>query len=337
LKFSRMFKNALLPGLMAFLTLALGACDQTVPTQPLAATPSAVPPSRDELARHYAPVIHQGVATERDFITAADFDGDWVGSNNWQNQPRGDLSAHVYYSVIETRTHWFLFYSLFHPRDYTEEPCEESGGCHENDMESIQVVVRKNGTSYGDLQAVETLAHDHIYLYPVGGSVGRNALRLQRDATLEGSHPVVYVETFGHGIYGKKIILAPYVVTYRPGERAEVPESFKDEDVAYRLVPIYDTLWQHRAEVGPGLAFDQPFDYNGHSLPASFDGDDYGEDRANTPWGYDQETGEALTRGDWFLDPARALLYHTRVEGEVSTTYLYNPFLVDLGLMILGK
>jgi hypothetical protein len=332
-----MFKIALLSCLIAVVTPALGGCSRVTPapTPPLAA--QAEPPSYEEMAFHYAPVIYQGVATEQDFITAADFDDDWVSNNNWQNQPGGDLSAYVYYSVIETETHWFLFYSLFHPRDYTDDPCEESNGCHENDMESIQVVVRKDGTPFGHLLAVETLAHDHIYLYPADPSVDRNGLRLQRDAMLESGHPVVYVETYGHGIFGKKIILSPYVVVYRPGKEAEVPESLKDEDVAYRLVPIYDSLWQHRTEVGHGLAFDQPFDYKGHSLPANFDGDDYGEDKANTPWGYDQETGEALSRGDWFLDPARALLYHTHVEGEVSTTYLYNPFLLDLGLMTAGE
>ncbi|GAB4527776.1 MAG: hypothetical protein Kow0063_03340 [Anaerolineae bacterium] len=334
---SGMVKLTLLSSLIAGITLALGGCNWLAPATTPSSAVQAEPPTYEEMAFHYAPVIHHGVATEQDFITAVDFDGDWVGNNNWQNQPEGDLSAHVYYSVIETETHWFLFYSLFHPRDYTGDPCEESAGCHENDMESIQVVVRKDGTPYGHLLAVETLAHDHIYLYPADPSVGRNGLRLQREATLEDSHPVVYVETYGHGIFGKKIILSPYVVTYRPGERAEVPEGLKDEDVAYRLVPIYDSLWQHRTEVGPGQAFDQPFDYQGHSLPAAFDGDDYGEDRANTPWGYDQETGEALSRGDWFLDPARALLHHAHVEGEISTTYLYNPFLSDLGLMAADR
>ncbi len=314
--------------LAILVTLALSGCASPTPT----AAPGP-PASHQELARHYAPVIHQGVASDQDFITAVDFDGDWVGSNNWENQPTGDLSAHVYYSVAETETHWFLFYALFHPRDYTRDPCEKSEGCHENDMESIQMVVAKDGTPFGKLLAVETLAHSHIYLYAADRSVAGSFLKIRGSVRLEGSHPVVYVETYGHGIYAHRKILLPHTVVYRVGERAEAPESLKDDDVSYQLVSIYDTLWTHRDEIGPGRAFDHPFSYRGHVLPAAIDGEDYGQDRANTPWGYDQETGDVLSRGDWFLDPAQALTYHASFEGEFSRKYVYNPYLADLELM----
>jgi hypothetical protein len=312
--------------------LAVGGCGQDAATPIPAAPVVEEPASHEELVRAYAPVIYQGTATDQDYITAVDFDGDWISNNNWENQPGGDLSAVVYYSVIETETHWFLFYALFHPRDYTDDPCEKSGGCHENDMESIQLVVRRDGTSFGQLQAMETLAHSDIYLHPVDDSVTENSLETGVKVKLEDGHPIVNVETYGHGIYGKRIIMVPHKVVYRAGDQAEVPEDLKDEEVAYRLVPIYDTLWQHRDEIGPGLAFDRPFDYRGQTLAASFDGEDYGEDKANTPWGYDQATGDTLLRGDWFLDPAKALLYHATFEGEFSTTYLHNPYLDDLGL-----
>ncbi|MEE8391575.1 MAG: hypothetical protein V3S14_12375 [Anaerolineae bacterium] len=305
------------------------------------APPTSIPPngggkrgaSHQELAHHYAPVIRQGAITDQDYITAVDFDGDWIGNNNWENQPTGDLSARVYYSVVETETHWFLLYALFHPRDYTSDPCESSDGCHENDMESIQVVVAKDGTSFGRLQAVETLAHSHIYLYTADRSVEGNFLPVRGSVRLEGTHPVVYVETYGHGIYGQRKILLPHIVVYRVGERAKIPESLKDDDVSYQLVSIYDTLWAHRDEIGPGQAFDQPFDYQGHTLPAAIDGEDYGQDKANTPWGYNQETGDALSRGDWFLDPAKALAYHANFGGDFSLEYVHNPYLADLGLM----
>jgi hypothetical protein len=331
------FNRNRFPGGLCVLVTALwllAGCGSAPPTDaPVTQQATQVPASHEELAQHYAPVIYQGTATDQDYLTAADFDGDWIGSNNWQNQPTGDLSAYVYYSVVETETHWFLFYSLFHPRDYTGEPCEESDGCHENDMESLQVVVAKDGTAFGRPMALETLAHSHIYLYPIDDSVKKGALRAQAEATLEDGHPVVWVETYGHGIYGKRQILAPGKVTYRVGEQAQVPMGVKDEEVSYRLVPIYETLWQHRDEMGAGQAFDNPFDYRGHTLPAAFDGDDYGPDKANPPWGYNQEIGEVLRRGDWFLDPARVLLHHASFEGDFSTDYLFNPYLADLGLL----
>jgi len=303
------------------------------PSRPAEPSPTG-PLTREELARWYAPVIRQGVASDQDFITAVDFDGDWIGNNNWENQPIGDLAAYVYYSVVETETHWFLFYSLFHPRDYTAKPCEQSGGCHENDLESIQLVVAKDGTPAGRLQVVETLAHSHIYLYRADESVDEGFLPIQGPVRLEGNHPVVYVETYGHGIYGHRKLLFPFSVVYRVGDVAEVPEGLTDKEVTYRLLPIYETLWAHRDEIGPGRAFDRPFDYRGRILPAALDGDNYGEDKANTPWGYDQATGDALSRGDWFLDPAKALAYHATFDDPFSQTYLHNPYLVDLGLEV---
>lgn len=318
-------------GLFCGVLLLLVACGPAEPTfAPAVPDP---PVSYPELARHYAPVIHQGAASDQDFITAADFDGDWIGRNNWENQPNGDLAAYVYYSVAETETHWFLFYALFHPRDYTSDPCEKSDGCHENDMESLQVLVAKDGSSFGYPVALETLAHSHIYLFSFDNSVKKGALRPRGRAALEDEHPVVWVETYGHGIYGKKMSLKPSEVVYRAGDRAEIPDDIGDDNVFYLLLSIYDTLWQHRGELGPGRIFDQPFEYRGRRLPATFDGDDYGADRANTPWGYDQEIGDVLERGDFFLDPARALAYHATFDDGFSLVYTHNLYLKDLGLI----
>ncbi len=326
------------PGFLAALGLAgVTALMLSCSASPAPTTmPPGPPASHQELARHYAPVVHQGAATDQDYITAIDFDGDWIGNNNWQNQLAGDLSAHVYYSVIETKTHWFLFYSLFHAWDYTDDLCEESDGCHENDLESVQVVVARDGTPFGRPVALETLAHGHIYLYTFDSAVKRGALRIRGRVTVEEGHPVVWVETYGHGIYGQRLRLRPSQVVYRPGDTAEVPEGIDDRDVSYRLMPIYDTLWEHRSEVGPGKAFDRLFDYRGRILPAAFDGDDYGADKANTPWGYNQETGDGVGRGDFFLDPARALVYHATFDGDFCLEYVHNPYLADLGLLRLS-
>jgi hypothetical protein len=340
--------------LAVLVTLALTSCASPTPTPVVspvepATLPALLPSyedrsaerSRRSLVRHYAPVIRQGAITNQDYITAVDFDGDWVGNNNWESQPTGDLSACVYYSVIESETHWFLFYSLFHPRDTTYEDCHTSEGCHENDLESIQLVVEKDGTPFGRPKALETLAHSAIYLYTFDDTVDGNFLAVTGMAVLEGDHPVVYVEALGHGIYGHEgtgSLINPFlfrggVVIYQVGEEAEVPQSVDDEHVSYKLAPIYTTLWPRRDDVGDGRTFDGPFTYRGQVLPKSIDGDDFATDRANTPWGYYQTTGEVLSRGDWFLDPARALAYHASFSGDFSLTYLYNPYLADLGLM----
>lgn len=295
-----------------------------------AAAPASPPPAEEitaeDMLQHYAPVINQGAASDQDFITRVDYDGDWVGNNNWEHQPQGDLTAYVYATPIETASHWYLFYALYHPRDYTAEPCEVSDGCHENDMEALQVVVRKDSSAFGRPQALLTLAHNHIYLYRFDNTVRRGTLKVEGAATLDGSHPVVWVEAYGHGIYGKRRRLEGDVLIYRLGEVAEWPAATSGA-AHYRLLSIYDTLWQRRTEIGKGKLFDQPFIYRKHVLPASFDGDNFGVDKANAPWGYNQEIGDVLHRGDFFLDPARAFRVFASIKGELSTVYISNPYL----------
>lgn len=302
------------------------------------------PASYEDLARHYAPVIRQGAITDQDYITAVDFDGDWVGNNNWENQPTGDLSAYVYYSVIESETHWFLFYSLFHPRDYTYEDCRTSGGCHENDLESIQLTVEKDGTRFGRPKALETLAHNAIYLYIFDDTVGGNFLDVTAMATLEGDHPVVWVEALGHGIYGYRgtgSLINPYlfrggVVIYQLGEEAEVPQSVNDEHVSYKLVPIYDTLWSRRTDIGDGSTFDGPFVYRGESLPKAIDGDDFSTDRANTPWGYYLDNGRGAITGRLVSGPGQRPDLARQFQRRILPGVPFQSLLVRLRIAPIG-
>ncbi len=105
--------------------------------------------------------------------------------------------------------------------------------------------MEKDGTHFGKLKTLETLAHDSIYLYTFNETVGSSFLRVTGIAELEDGHPLVYVEALGHGIYGHKgasssiyyfpRLLGGGTVTYRVGERAEVPESTKDETISYKF------------------------------------------------------------------------------------------------------
>ena len=65
-----------------------------------------------QIAAQFAPVIYQGLGEQPrfDYITNFDFDGDWKGDNNWVNAGNKTypLRAYVYYSVIETATHYFV-------------------------------------------------------------------------------------------------------------------------------------------------------------------------------------------------------------------------------------
>src|SRR4030066_1640962 len=51
---------------------------------------------------------------------------------------KADIIPSIYYSLLETETHYFLLYTVYHALD------QKSPFGHEHDMEHIQVVVRKN-------------------------------------------------------------------------------------------------------------------------------------------------------------------------------------------------
>ena len=55
--------------------VALVAAECGAPDRPTASPPGPLA-SHEALAHHYTPVIVQGVASDQDYITAVDFDGD---------------------------------------------------------------------------------------------------------------------------------------------------------------------------------------------------------------------------------------------------------------------
>ncbi|MDE0828382.1 MAG: M48 family metalloprotease [Vicinamibacterales bacterium] len=162
--------------------------------------PPTLPPNTraegdHEIAGRFAPTFHQALGPESrfDYITAFDFDGDWRGDNNWVNaaDERRSLAASVYYAVSETRTHYFVVYAAFHPRDYKGgnergallsevlrvgdfDPTglsQDAVLAHENDMEGVLVVARKAGPEprFAEVVRVETLAHNAFLKYTPSG------------------------------------------------------------------------------------------------------------------------------------------------------------------------
>lgn len=178
------------------------------------------------IAARFAPVFHQGmVGTRFDFITNFDFDGDWVGDNNWANAgaPAKPQRAYVYYAVSETATHYFVHYAAFHPRDY--KGGELTGAllsraarrgakastrvrktsiaddvvlAHENDLEGCLEVAEKRGTRLEDAEVVlvETLAHNRYLKFRPDPTLTADVGALR----VEHQQPLLYIEPKGHGI-----------------------------------------------------------------------------------------------------------------------------------------
>jgi len=159
----------------------------------------------EELAFHYAPVHYQVTSDtnyKADLITRVDYDSNWTSTDNWENLYSGDLSAWVYYSVVESCTHWFIVYAFFHPRDWSDNKDVDDEE-HENDMEGLLAVVRKGGSEFGQLLGIITVAHLDFFSYtPKGSPLTDGEEDIDGELSwqiVDGSpHPKTIQETQGH-------------------------------------------------------------------------------------------------------------------------------------------
>lgn len=290
----------------------------------------------EEVAAAFAPVLRQDTANDQDYISAFDFDGDWDGGNNWENQDDYPLRAVVYWAATVTRSHVYLNYSWFHPRDYSKYQrignLIGKSGAHENDLEGCWLVLERRD---GKLVPVvmETIFHreykkyvlDRAYALREGFEPGGETVRF------EGRHPIVEAESHGHGVtaWDGEDFPGGDGVVYRIGETSEVPEHQDDRDVRYTLVDVRSTFWAHRHSMGEGGTFGKDDEFFGARFGYAFRGFDYGKHKANAPWGWTDEHSE-VPRGTLFLDPARLLAHHYEVPGPHFRTYLVNPYMDDI-------
>ncbi len=327
--------------------------------------------NRDEfyyqLAGHWSPIIYQDTwfMPEGDYLTRFDADGDWIGNNNLDNFLKGKFKpyyAYVYYTVIESKTHYFIIYGFFHPVDY-DHPLRRitPGTCHENDMEGMMVVVKKEPNNpFGKFRLFETWAHYWWNFYISDDGVKpKNVWRVEK-AHLEGSHPLIYIQRGGHGPYGLYSWKSAYRwrghfknhkgVIYRFKGKAEAPESPNDRDVGYDLIR-FDAprgIWAHCCDLKTfdakkliyqppkGRPHLKPFSSNcpfkKNEMPLAFDGDLSGfaniEDAANCFWGWGKKKPiNGKTKGIWAFDPAWAINWQFSFEEPFSLEYVYNPYL----------
>jgi Zn-dependent protease with chaperone function len=244
-----------------------------------------------EIASRFAPIFHQalGPAPRFDYVTNFDFDGDWRGDNNWANSENSNfpLKAYVYYAVFESRTHFFIHYAAFHPRDYKGGEKRgavlsqairlgvDLGGqydptgrasevvmAHENDLEGAVVVAEKNGDdpAQARLTLVETLAHNNYLKYvPPGSPIAGDTLQV------DGVRPHLFIESMGHGIeawrndaFQQKHALKGFVAYSFTGTAEESGEG--KTSVGYDLLPTYDTFWP-RSRAGKNETLGDEHDY----------------------------------------------------------------------------
>ena len=335
------------------------------------ATPDATIVARDmardrEIAARFAPVFHQalGPAPRFDYITRFDFDGDWRGDNNWINaeNPQFPLKAYVYYAVFESKTHYFVHYAAFHPRDYKGgekrgatlselmrtgvklggqyDPTGRAGEAvmaHENDLEGVLVVADKNGDRP---VIVETLAHNAYLKYvPPGSPYQAEPIRM------DGTHAQVFVEAMGHGMEAFADTSAQNTgapkgfLVYNYTGTAGDPDAARAGSVGYDLLPVYEAFWA-RSSAGKSEVFGDQHDYGVlmadlGSGPAplkvgvrgsALNGVVGAANMSRPPWGWFDGSERDRPLGEWFLQPAEVTRRRWQLPESFSTVYDYHPF-----------
>jgi hypothetical protein len=278
-------------------------------------------PTPPQLAEYWSPVWWQDTDDgdfRADYITNIDFDGDWDSTNNWDNMPQYELKAYIYYWIAETTTHWFIGYADFHPRDWSDDitaPWDQ----HENDMEGCLIVIQKTEGYYGEFILMITRAHDNFYSYKDYESSLSNQVKnghedIDGDIEFESGHPYVYVKAEGHAVYGdlrweNNGFPGGDGVVYRYTGQAEEPTNGNDRNAGYDLVNI-DELWAKRYD--PDIFYDFGI----------FIGDDFGENKAHAPWGWDDKDDGEVSADQFFIDPAYLISYYHDGLGNFSHDYI---------------
>lgn len=242
----------------------------------------------EAIAQEYAPQFLQDVDTtdglcsnqsksgSADWIAAVDYDGDWDTSNNWDNmvsgRNSGQLAPYIYYYVTYTETHFFILYSVYHPRDWTDILFLCSLDSHENDMEAVLITAERNADgNFGSIINAQTIWHSDVYDY-----TNSELLIISNTNTSK-----FFIEAKGHGIRkmnGSSDKDGSYIEYYYDGAPAVTPDKDSDnlpQTVHYNLLALESTLWLQR---------NNPLTVTGTALVGN-NGD--GSNKASTPWGWE--------------------------------------------------
>jgi len=297
------------------------------------------PTFNERLAFRWAPIHYQDVdqtgdhaiGGRSDYITAIDFDkrdddDGWDTNDSWDNiaKPEYKAAAHIYYSVVATKTHWYILYAFFHPRDWTDNPIAIALDLdeHNNDLEGFLAVIKRptaeGDPQYGKLMTIVTAFHTDFYSYTPEHSPFKNGRedingKVHFERYLGEDHPVTAQEAKGHGLKAW-----PYVkldgdgIKYFPSlDTAGVPTGPDDRKVQYKLIDIFAPggLWDHRDDK---RTFDSFGAFRGGG--------------ANAPWGWDDGDDGPVARGEIAINPATLVKTYFSNLGEFSDVYESNPY-----------
>jgi hypothetical protein len=207
-------------GLVVFVVAFVSGCGDTLDLDaarepPVEQAQSAITSQELALAFAWAPIHYQDISPDgdhslsgrADFVVALNYDGDFDSRNNWDNLGAGfPLYGQAYTAVSESTSHFFIYYTFFHPRSWSNNLV--IGDEHENDMEGLVMLVRKDGSQFGQLEAVVTTNHTNWKTYTAAANVGRGPQNPDTPETITTEawglrpHPMTTQEYEGHGLKG---------------------------------------------------------------------------------------------------------------------------------------
>lgn len=319
------------------------------------------------IAEKYAPHIYQGigdtagVASNVDIPTRIDFDGNLRARDNKGAAAEGALNtAAVYYNVVESKTHYFALYAMYYPaRDTGAEQ-------YEHDFTGSVLVIDKELDTLVLVDGVKVQVGTDTQLgfRPTGSVVSATGAQNLNDfdpATLEGeSHLPMFIPAGVHEACIFPIAGDPPRCLHNAGEfpgdgvllKPGVGQTFNDavdavdplygdsyKEMTYELVPLAETLWLRRSDVGSELLWQgtQTYTPSGEDRPdvasdgsalvlptLAYSDDDQTFGKPPFQW---LRTSTSSNGGQWLIDPAYLLMSRYDFGETWSQDYCYNIFL----------
>jgi len=260
-----------------------------------------------KIAYRWAPIHYQHVNLDnpkRDMLCAVNFDGNWNTKNNQRNMKKFDLIPVVYYSVAETKTHYFILYSFYHADDFS----------HHNDLEGCLIIVQKKKNI---LLGMITVAHHDFFSYSIKGQLKGKLETIDGKLLTENynrkDHPMTKQEQDKHGLFAwkSKQKWKPWTrdkttstgIRYIPKNKAQKIDenkidSFEETECEYVLVDMLGSegFWRRRNDVS---LFERWGTFNAG----------YGSlGNAHAPWVWN-DSDDKISSGMLFYDPA-AIVYN---------------------------
>ncbi|HME54943.1 MAG TPA: hypothetical protein VKM55_22245 [Candidatus Lokiarchaeia archaeon] len=328
-------------GTMSFLFLMLGTMLFFINSRPVMAQGTGFDLTREKtIAMRYSPIIIQDSRSTADKFTEFNFDGDWNPLNNWQDlDVYSNPQPTIYYQVLETENYFFVYYFLFYPRNV--ENISIFHDYHENDLEAFFLAASKNAqlSNITSISLLEFEYHGSLNMYTNDSSLQSRCGYAKKPCAcmqMNGSHPVIFSETGGHGLTMPTSLsyMSNYVLYYNCSENPSSVLGFGGQNMTYDLEPVYTTFWKYKQTItsyDPSLS---TWNYLTRiELPIWIPGNDsYGPIKANFPWSFQFEDGCGLERGDWFFNPAKSMFQQWTGLGNFSMKYVYHPYFNEFGV-----